>query len=110
MATRTKLKLGDIRMAKQRMTYVMSQAAIDSVRKIAFHRTVDSGIKVANGTVLEELIFKELDRIEKLDRSGRKGGVKTERTPATARKTAKGEITGSPLGGDLSDLDKELGL
>lgn len=44
-------------MAKQRMTYVMSQEAIDKLRKMAYERTVQSGVRVAAGTVLEELIL-----------------------------------------------------
>ena len=44
-------------MRKQRMTYVMSQQAIDKLRKMAYERTVQSGVRVAAGTVLEELIL-----------------------------------------------------
>ena len=91
------------------MTYALQRRTVDGIRELAHLRTQATGERFANGSVIDELVAQALDELDKGDRN-RKGGVKIERAAKGAKKSSKGAVVGSPLGGDLSDLDKELGL
>ena len=100
-------------MPKQRMTYAISQEAIDALRELAHQRTMASGVRVAAGTVLEDIIMKEIARLDALkvgrvDRSDHATGNRKGRPKGAKSKVNKEKATVQI--GNLDGLDKELGL
>lgn len=100
-------------MSKQRMTYAINQVAIDALREIAHRRTQASGQRVAAGTVLEDIIMKEMARLDalkvgKIDRSDHVTGNRKGRPKGSKSKEKATAQIGNI--GNLDGLDKELGL
>jgi hypothetical protein len=108
-------------MSKKRMTYALSQAAIDAVRKISYERSIASGTRVTASAVLEELIFKEADKWESLKQlpetdidlsvSEESKDKRKERWGTASAKEGRAIVKHSDPSAlfDTSDLDKLMG-
>jgi hypothetical protein len=90
-------------MAKSRMTYAISQEAIDALREMAHQRTLASGVRVAAGTVLEELILKAAGKpLTVLNKDIESKPVKGKREWGTASQK-EGRAIVKPVGQNLFD-------